>query len=96
VQIVIMRLGVVLRTASMEASRGGSKRTREARAVARDMSRESTRAKHIYARHGKMNKRCLFIVFAFKNISSDSTLNPKFYIYISYQAGKQASKLGLI
>jgi len=65
---------------------------REARAVARDASRESTCAKHIYARHGKMNKRCLFTVFTFKNISSDSTLNPKFYIYISYQAGKQASK----
>ena len=69
---------------------------REARAIARDVSREITRAKQIYARHGKMNKRCLFTVFAFENISSDSTLNPKLYIYISYQAGKQASKLGLI
>jgi hypothetical protein len=77
-------------------SKGGSKGMREARAFARDMSRESTRAKHICARHGKMNKRCLFTVFALKNISSDSTLNPKFYVYISYQAGKQASKLGLI
>ena len=55
-QIAIMRLGVVLRTASMEALREASteapretlKRTREAR------------AKHIYARHGKINKRvCL-------------------------------------
>jgi hypothetical protein len=77
-------------------SKGGSKRTREVRAVTRDRSRESTRAKHIYARHGKMNKRCLFTVFASKNVLSDSTLNPRIYIYISYQAGKQASKLGLI
>ena len=78
-------------TDPLEAQKGGSKMTREARAVARDMSRKSTHTKRIYARHGKMNKRCLFTVFAFKNISSDSTLNPRFYIYISYQAGKQAS-----
>ena len=38
----------------------------------------------IYAWYGKMNKRCLFTVFVFKNILLDSTLNPKFYIYISY------------
>ena len=46
------------------------------------MARENTRAKHIYARHGKMNKRCLFTVFAFKIL----------YIYFlsSGQASKQA------
>ena len=79
VQIIIMRLGVALRTASME-----------------DRKMREARAKQIYARHGKMNKRYLFTVYAFENISLDSTLNPKLYIYISYQAGKQASKLGLI
>ena len=82
-----MRLGVALRTASMEdrreALREALKRC-ERHVLFHVMCHEKVHVQSKYARHGKMNKRCLFTVFAFENISLDSTLNPKLYIYISY------------
>ena len=85
VQIVIMRLSVVLRTAStrlqerlrrrLQGRLQGASRKASTGAPRGALKGRGRHVRSIYARHGKMNKRCLFTVFAFKNILSN------FYIY---------------